>query len=435
MNFFFNTPPLAAQTKWQGQIPQVAQRPEDWGRLLPELINHEMYFGAMAASRNMLNFFSDLPSKEMAYGAIIKFIDLGYPFSTRADFIPGDLDPSGRDAFTQNYLLYKGIINHTKKMEKWVEYYFAKVDKENLPKYLFFRATEAYSNGKPNEAIQLLTKALTLTHDPESLILAKKEARTLARIQYELGQYEKSLDIYQNFLLKMNPIIPADWIEAAWNLYQLKRFNEALGLLYNLESKSKGDSVQLEKYVLRGLIYREFCSVAATDQLIRNFDKEFGLTINSIKMGEPLANFPQLISIEQPEAQEYRQYMQSVERLESEAKKISSLPDKLRPLAAYVYQSETAMLTRARQYSEDRALSALAKHLIILNESLRFLKFDVARERFNPDRVFAEPEPTPIKLVENGEDKNFHLHWIQWGDFWRDERVLYQGVVKKQCDR
>ena len=424
------------EDKWTAQIPAGAEKPEEWARLLPELISHDMPYGAMASARNMLNFFSDLPSKELAYTAIIKFVDLGYPFSTRGDFIPGDLDPASKDGFAQSYLLYKGLVNHDKKMEKWADYYFGKLDKENFPKYLFFRATEAYAKGQPGEALALLKKALLNTNGPESFSLAKKEARTMARIYYELGQFDKSLEIYQTFLMKLNPLSPGDWVEASWNLYQLKRYPEALGILYNLESKSSGPSIPLEKYVLRGLIYREYCSVNATDQLIKSFNKEFGTTINGIKLGEPLASFPQLLKIELPEAQEYRQYTQILNQLDAEFKKIDTLPSKTRSLANYVYVSEMNMLKRGRQYYEDPAFVALARHLVILGESLRFLKFDVARERYNPDRVFAEilPETSP-KLVDSTDEMNFRLHWLEWGDHWRDERMLYQGLMKKKCDR
>lgn len=424
-----------AEAKWEGQVPTVAQKPEDWTRLLSELTSNEMYYGSVASARNMLNFFSDLPTKELAYKTIVKWVDLGYPYSTRGDFVAGDLDPSGSDGFTQSYLLYKGMVNHDKKMEKWADYYFGKVNKETFPKYLFFRATETYMEGKPTEAIPMLSKALAGITEPEGMTLAKKVARTLARIHYELGHYEKSLEIYESFLLKVSPLTPSDWVETSWNLYQLKRFPEALGMLYNLESKAIGSSVLLEKYVLRGLIYREFCSVTATDQLIKSFDKEFGAAITGIKMGEPLANYPQLVKIDHPDAQEFRQYTETIKQLESEAKRIASLPSAVRALATYVYQSEISMLNRRRQYFEDHALEALARHLVILGESLRFLRFDVARERFNPDRVFAEPVVESPKLVDDADAKNFRLHWLQWGDFWRDERALYRGVVSKKCDR
>jgi len=423
-----------ADDKWQAQIPKTAEHPEEWQKLLPELIKTGMPYGALAGARDILNFFADLQSKELAFGTIIQLVDLGFPFSTRADFISGDIDPAGTNNFAQSYLLYKGIVNLDKKTDRWAENYFAKIDKENFPKYIFFRATEAYRNGKTAEAIQLLKKALSLTNSPESMSLAKKEARTLARIDYELGDFESSFEIYETFLLKTDPVTPTDWLEAAWDLYQLKRFPEALGDLYNLESKEGGNSVHLEKYELRALIYREFCSVAATDQLIKTFNADFGNIIDSIKLGEPLASFPQLVNIDLPQAQVYRQFTQTLIELESESKRIGTLPAKVQNLANYIYTTEIAMLKRSKQLYEDQALEALARHLVILGESLRFLKFDVARERFNPDRVFAEPPAEKTQLVDSGDDKNFRVHWVQWGDYWRDERLLYRGLLKTRCE-
>lgn len=422
-----------ADDQWQGKPPAEADKPEIWAKLVPELMDRGLYFGALAASRAMLNFFADLTTKELAYKTITKLTDLGYPFSTRNLFIPGDLDQSGPDAFAQSYLLYKGIVNLDKSMPKWAEYYFTRLD-PRAPKYLFFRATQAYAAKKLDEATGLLKQGLAATNGPESVNLAKKQARTLARIYYEQGEYAKSLEIYQSFLLKTDPLVPTDWLESAWSLYQLKRHDEALGALYNLEAKSTGEPVPLEKFLLRGLIYREYCAIAATKKLVDTFQAQFGATIDGIKMGEPLAKFGQLRKIAHPDAERYRQYGVTLARLGDEAGRVKRLPAKLRGLADYVYRSETEMLRRGRQYHEDRALEALAKHLVILGESLRFLQFDVTREKFSPDRVFAEVTAPPPKLIET-DDTNYRLHWVQWGDYWRDERALYRGLVKTKCDR
>ena len=419
---------------WTAQVPAIVDKPETWALLVPQLMERGMYYGARAAARDILNFSADLKSKEMSYDTLIKLIDLGYPFSIRSAFVAGDLEVNGRDNFAQSYLLYKGIVNLDKKMDRWAETYFAKLDKDHAPKYLLFKALQAYGNKQTPEAVQLLTKALAVTSGAPMVNLAKKIARTLARIHYESGDYVKSLEIYQTFLLKTDPVNPNDYLEAAWNLYRLKRFPEALGSLYNLESKGSGSTLSLEKYVLRGLIHREFCSSAAVDTLLKTFTKEFGATISGIKLGEPLASFPQLMRIEHPDAQEYRQYTQSVRELEAEAKKIRALTPPVRPLATYVYQAELAMLKRTMNYYADRALESQARQLVILGESLRFLKFDVARERFNPDRVFAEPPAEPEKLVDSTDDLNFRLHWLQWGDYWRDERLLYRSLVKSRCE-
>jgi tetratricopeptide (TPR) repeat protein len=425
----------AGPDKWPSAIPDVASKGSDWTDLFAALSERKMSYGTLAAARAALHFFSDAQVKEAAYRAIVKVVDLGYPFSTRADFVPGDLDPSGRDPFTQSYLLYKGIVNLDKKMQKWADHYFEKIDREAFSKYLFFSATEAYRAGEFVAAVDLLKKAIAQTSGDEYASLAAKEARTLARIYFEAGQSEKSLDIYQSFLLRLNPVAPTDWLEAAWNLYRLKRFPEALGMLYNLESRAAAGSSAIEKYVLRALIYREYCSEAATDALIKDFDDEFGSLIDAIKLGEPLRKLKQLAKIDDPESLEFRQIATAVEELESEFARVSEVPDELRPLATYLYTAELASLRRLRRLHEDRALESMAKRLTIMNESLRFLKFEVARERFSPDRVFAPPPPPePDALLDSPEPNAFRLRWKQWGDYWRDERLLMRGMMASQCD-
>lgn len=420
--------------RWPSAIPKIADKSENWQKLVTELSQNKMQYGALSASHRMLNFFSDLPTKELAYRTIISLIDLGYSFSTRSFFVAGDLDPQSDDEFARSYNVYKGIVNVDKKMEKWATYYFGKVDKEKTAKYSFYIAIENYGKGKISEAESQLQKILENTKGLENLSIIKKSARTLARIYYEKEEFEKSLDIYETFLLKLNPIAPSDWIEAAWNLYRLKKYDEALGYIYNMDSKAAFDLVFLEKYVIRALIYREYCNVESTESLINSFDRDFGTVIEGIKLGEPLSVYPILRRIEHPQTQEYRQVMNTIDSLQREKKDVSRLSSSLRPMADYLYSSEIQMLDRRRKLLEDTAVDILSNHLVILGESLKFLKFDVAREKFNPDRVFKDLVPQSKVLVEDIDEKNFRLRWTQKGDYWRDERLLYRGLLRNQCD-
>ena len=421
--------------KWQSNPPKVAEKNEDWGPLLDALSENDMNYGELAGGRAALKFFSDLPTKELAYRHIVHVIDLGYPYSALADFIPGDLEPSGNDSFAQSYRLYKGIVNLDKNLPKWADRYFERVDKEHFSKYLFFQANEAYRKGKLSDAVAQLKKALANVSTPEQLSLSKKEARTLARIYYEGGQFEKSVEVYRDFLLRLNPVAPTDWLEIAWAQYKLRRFDEALGSLYNLESKAASGASALEKYVLRALIYREYCSRPATDALIKSFNSEYGATIDAIKLGEQLSKFPQLAKIDDPETLEFREISSGVEELEKESARASALPSRLRPLAKFVYSSEIAYQKRRRKLFEEKALESMARRLVIMGESLRFLQFEVERERFDPERVFATPVAEASGPVVESGDASFRVHWKQWGDYWRDERPLYLGMVKSKCDR
>lgn len=427
--------PLGAVEKWKGQPPKVADKPEIWQKLVPELMSKGMYFGALASAQTMLNFFSDLPSKELAYKTIVEVIDKGYPFSTRTSFVPGDLDISGLDNFSQSYMVYKGIVNIDKKMQKWADYYFTKVDKENFPKYLFYQATLAYQNKKIPEAIQLLKQTLSKSTALEHTVLAHKAARTLARIYYEMKEYEKSRDIYQNFLLKLNPVTPTDWIETAWVLFQLKRYPESLGLMYNFEAKNYGSTLQIEKYILRALIYREYCSTEATIAMIESFEREFGEVIEGIKLGEPLSKFSLLVKIGHAETQTYRKYSQTLLELQGESNLVGQLSSESQSVAKYIYESEIKLTKSRLRQENDRARDTLARYLVILGESLRFVKFDVYRSKYNPDRVFLETPEYKNLVLESSDDDTFKLRWFQWGDYWRDERNSFSGVLEDKCEK
>jgi tetratricopeptide (TPR) repeat protein len=421
------------KSKWQATIPKVAENSDQWRQLIPALMDNGMPYGALAAARNMLNFFSDLPSKELAYQTIIRMIDLGYPASVRPYFIPGDIEPAANSDFGKNYFFYKALADMDKKMNRWAQSQFDKVDKDFFPKYIFYQAVQSYNAGNLDDAIGLIRKALMLTNGKDSFNLAKKEARTLARIYYEKENFEKSLEIYETFLLKTNPVVPTDWLEAAWNQYRLKHYPEALGYTYNFESLSAGPTVQLEQYILRALIYREYCQVKNIQMLSQGFEKQFGKVLDGIKLGEPLTPVPNIVKIEIPDTLEYRVSILSAENLAAEKNKIATLKKSLRPLADYLYSSELEMLKRRKQSLESDALQAIAKHLIILNESLRFLRFDVIREKYNPDTVFADEKPPETLLVDATDEDTFRLHWRQWGDYWRDERLLFRGNIKNKC--
>jgi tetratricopeptide (TPR) repeat protein len=427
-------PSTGAAKKWEAPIPKVAENAEAWQKLIPALRDKGLNYGALAAARNMLNFFQDLPSKELAYTTIIQLVDSGYPFSTRPYFIPGDIEPHTDTDFGKNYFFYKALVNVDKKMTKWADSNFAKIEKETFPKWIFYQGLLAYGEGKLDEAAEQIKKALALTAGPEKSQLAEKEARTLARIYYEQEKYEKAFEIYDTFLLKLSPINPTDWLEAGWALYRMKKYPEVLGYLYNLESKAVGPTILLEKYILRSLIYREYCEVSSVARLEKTFNKDFGKILARIRLGEAITPEPILVKIEHPKTVEYRQAIQSIEQLTNEKKGIEKLPADLRPLASYLYDSEIKMLARRKQMKENEALQVLSQHLLILAESLKFLKFDVARERFNPEAVFSEEVTTEDPLVETTDEKTFRLRWKQSGDFWRDERQSYRAKIKAKCD-
>ena len=257
-------PASAAGPKWQGNVPAQAKDQKAWLDLISYLLKNEYHYGAMAAAQRMLMLFTDLPSKELAYKTIIELIDRGYPFSSLAPFLPGDIDPEAPSAprvpgdqeiydFYNSYNLYKSLLDRDKNAQKWADNYLSKVDKEGFPKYKFYLAVELHMKGKLEEAETALKELLSKEYEDKHGPFIRKAARTLGRIYFEREEFEKALEVYKGFLLKMNPIAPSDWLEAAWSYYHLKKYPEALGMLYNMESRSAGNAINLEKYTIRAL--------------------------------------------------------------------------------------------------------------------------------------------------------------------------------------
>lgn len=424
---------LFAGKKWEGKIPGYASDPDPWKYLLEVLRRDGFPYGAMAASRRMLAFFVDLPIKEAAYQTVVDLIDAGYPFSTRHLFVTGDIDSNLKSPFMDSYHLYKALTNHQKGMEKWAKYYFGKLDPEKSPKYVFYQALAKYERHDLAGARKILEKLLSDKSAMTQESFAKKVSRTLARIDYEEEQFADAADIYENFLLRLNPVNPGDWLEAAWTFYHLKQYEKVLGLLYNLDSRSSEDGIDLEKYVLRALVYREYCATDAMKLLVASFEKDFGPAIMGIKTGLTLTNFDALKVIFHPRNRRFFEVYSLAKKLESEKKRLRELPDSVRELASYLYVSETEMLERLNDIHEEKAVARSSEHLVMLAENIRFLTFDVAREKYNPDAVFQDDNQQHLELMESLERNRFLIRWDQTGDYWRDERLLYRGKIRNQC--
>jgi len=428
---------LSATSRWAGEIPEKWKDSDKWELLLNKLIKEKKYYSAMVASKRMLILFNELKVKELAYKTIIKITDEGYPFQLRKVYIYGDIEPKIGYEFINNYNFYKAYVNEIKGLDKWAEHYFAKVDKDNFYKYLFYKAINLYRKNKLYDSLQILRKILKLNLDDSKAAFVKKVSRTMARIYFELGEFERALDIYTNFLLKTNPIKSTDWLEAAWTFYHLKYYNKALGLLYNLESKTFGEVIHLEKFILRALIYRKLCQTELMDGLLNSFINKFGYVVNGVKEGKLISSFKGLEVLSSEQNKEFFKYnfLKKKIRDESDEILVKVKNEELiinTKLYEYLISTEESILEVNAQMYEESSKHEAVKYLVLLYENLRFLKYDVVLEAFNPNTVFIEREKLNLDSTSSKESK-FSFYWPQKGPYWADERLHYKTWLKNLC--
>lgn len=425
--------PVAGKEKtvpWSTSIEPVAASDETWHELIRDLMDHKMYFTALSASQQVLALFSDQATKTLVAQTVVTLTDMGYPFPIRNLLSTVDIEPETPGPFTDSFFLYKGISNFEKGMPRWSMAYWERLDQARDTKYHLFSAIQKYSKNDLEGAETFLKNILTQTTVDTSPAFTSKVARTLARIYFEKKEHAKALEIYGSYLLKLEYVLPTDWLEAAWNLYYLKKYKETLGYLYNLEPLATTESYP-EKYMLRALVYRDLCASGALQQLQNSFEGEYGSALKSIRSGEPLSAIPALRTLPLEENMAYVESSVRKRKLAGEASRISSLSSKLRPLAEHLFTTENRLLDGKLQALEENALKESAAFLINLDETLKYLQFEVTREAFSPERVFASQQPSPESTtspVAEGE-----IRWPQTGMLWRDERLSYQASIQNEC--
>ena len=196
---------LDTKTQWKGRIPAGMESPSVWASLANELVDHELYFGAVAAGSRMLLYFGDPESREIAYRTIVRATRGGYPLFVHDFFREGEIQPKVQDSFSDAYYTYKGIINENDGITRWADSYFKKIESEKVPEFQFHEGIKAYQAKNLDKAIEVFNKLLNVESEAVNRSFRIRVARTLARLYFEKEMYEKSLDIYDSFLLKINP--------------------------------------------------------------------------------------------------------------------------------------------------------------------------------------------------------------------------------------
>ena len=112
-------------------------------------------------------------------------------------------------------------------------------------------------------------------------------------------------------------------------------------------------------------------------------------------------------------------------------------------MAHYLYDSEGKLLRAQKETVQEVAVDQAARDLVMTSEQLKFLKYDVARQKFDPDHVFSQSGAASPRLAPPNPDaegpndtvvEGFRAHWPQSAQYWRNERLSMKGVLSQQCE-
>jgi hypothetical protein len=396
---------------WKGFLDKKYEDIKLWKSAITLLQEKQMPITAFLMTVKMNQFFQEPEAKEFIFKTQIDFVNSGFPFPIFDYFNFANIEPSLELSWSPQFYLYKGLFFSGKKNEYWSKYYFNKIKETKNPTLSFYEVIELYKNGNLKEAKKKLEAWLKEYSKEGDEVLTKKVIRTLARIEFEQENYAKSFQLYDDFLLKTKIIDPQDYLEAAWSAFYLKKYERALGFLHNLDSENNKNRVGLERYLLKGMIFKNLCDAASLGQVIQDYEQKYVDVLSGIRKGLPLKNIaPLQLALFQDDAGLKRtQYFLS--ELKKENNFISRLPSSTRNFSKEFVVNEFLELQKEFTFYEDETLKKAAEQFIFLSEKLKFLDTEISRQLIEA-KISAKP---------SSQQKEIKKEQVVW----KQEKVFY----------
>ncbi len=421
-----------APIKWETRLNLSIYNKEVLAQLMDQL-DPKYPVLALSVAQQALMMVEDSDLSKHAYEQVIRLVDKGVPFSLMDMFNIGNLRLNDYDYNSQSYNFFKGILAKNKKMNEWSEGFLKLIDKTNFGRYQYYEALGLINEKKFDEAKEKLRNLLKVDYDKDHFAFAKKIARTLAQLHFTLKEYDAAKEIYQDFLLKVNPVRYADWIELAWVQFYQNDFSGSLGSLVNIKS-SGNTGVSFEPYIIKASIYKQLCDDKSVKKLSEEFNSQYKGLIDRVTLGADIENDQQLEEILAHVNEDFfiitfmrKHLTEEIKRFESDRSMSNT------KLVMGFYEAEINRLERMRTYYYQQAKSSALSKIIEISESLRFLAFYAAREKFNTKYVF-KVKRKKLDFFTYNQFKDQFVLWRHNGLFFNDERLNYKVELFDQCD-
>lgn len=331
---------------------------------------------------------------------------------------------------------YQGLVDYRLGMTKWGDKRFSKVDAESpyAAQVRYLKAVYKLVHDRDDAGAKADFTALAKDEFAPRKI--RNQAYTaLARLAYESKHYQESYDLWgQVKLPELDPGRANILLERAWNLYRMKNYGDAMGLVLALEAPSFKDVFLPDKYLLRSLIYKDLCHYLPAKRSAREYSRRFATSLRTIKQRQSLAEDPKLMAaalqIDDTFGDAHRLHeavKQEQERIDRYASpwSDSGLANELQRM----YGLMEAQAARHEEVARDHALKQTADKLLAEEEQLRLQDYEVGLAmytRLKRGRV----------VTDAPKDESIGADQVVYGfdnEYWNDELRDYHLFITSRC--
>jgi hypothetical protein len=368
-----------------------------------------------------LQRLTDLPHDEvMIDEQVFGGLDLG--------FLPEDV--AGYAHYQQ------GLVDLRVGNERWATTHFSKLPEGSAEasRARYAMLVTRLKNSRNDIPREMIEQFLELSKDEKLTREARNESlMAVARLRYELGEFEGALEAYRQ--VKLPDLAPGRatlYLEEAWTRYQLGQVHAAMGLLTTLDAPSFREEFQPDKYLLRALVYRDLCHYLPAKRAAKELTRKYADSLEAIREREDLTLDPRLLRAASAKGSTKRAhlFLQSLE-LEGErlGRHAGTFGDRMFGSMTRLYDLARAEATRVYQARLKESVRDEADKLLRAAEQVRLMEYEVGLKLY--ERVKKGAKLVPLISEQPLGEHQVAFRFVD--EYWNDELRDYRFSLKSRC--
>jgi len=328
---------------------------------------------------------------------------------------------------------YQAWMDYRNGYPSWAETHLGKMKGETVyaQRGRILRALWALKEGDTARCRSLLEELLASPQlDPG---VANEARKALARVLYEQEDFEGAYRLYREIDAPETTL--ADVIlEEAWAKYRQQDFRKAMGLLVAFSAPSFQNLFKPEQYILKALIYMQFCHYQAARSAIQEFEARYGTAIESVRNRKDLSEDPEAARILQA-APAVRLADARLRDLAAESARLKklALPEGLAKELERMYGLEQARAERRRDRAWEREIENVKMALFEAEEQMHLLQYEAGASRYERVRRLYYEEDKEEQKPGKVPALSANTYYRFRGEFWTDELDDYNFFIEDHC--
>ncbi|MEW6441118.1 MAG: hypothetical protein AB1640_09320 [bacterium] len=345
-------------------------------------------------------------------------------------------DFSALPASLNNFVHYhQARMDYRNGHPRWAEHHLDKMEGEDdyFSRGKILSALWALKQGDANRCRSLLEGVL---QSPGLDRATGNEARkALARVLYEQEDFAGAYRIYRE--IEAPETLLADVIlEEAWAKFREEDYRKSMGLLVAFSAPSFRNLFKPEQYLLKALIYMQYCHYGAARSTLEGFRGRYGETLRRIRSREDLAADPESARVlkSTPAIARMDAYLKS---LDAEAATLEKLPlsEPLKQGLARMYALDKERAERRREREWEREVESVKEVLFDAEEQMNLVQFEAGMNRYEKVRKLYYQEESADGAAPRGKvpPLSSNAYYRFRGEFWTDELDDYTFFIEDYC--